>query len=74
MTVEILFCPTWSGYDTRAASLAAEITSSTGAAAKITPGGRGQFDVVVDGALAFSKQEKGRFPEEGEVLVLLAAS
>ena len=42
--------------------------------AKVTPGGRGQFDVVVDGALVYSKQEKGRFPEDGEVLALLAAT
>ena len=30
------------------------------------------FDVVVDGALVFSKQAKGRFPEDGEDLALLA--
>jgi selT/selW/selH-like putative selenoprotein len=40
--------------------------------ATVTPGGRGQFDVVVDGALLYSKQAKGRFPEDGEVLALLA--
>jgi hypothetical protein len=27
---------------------------------------------VVDGTLIYSKQDKGRFPEDGEVLALLA--
>ena len=35
---------------------------------KVTPGGRGQFDVLRDGELLFSKQEKGRFPDDAEVL------
>jgi len=29
--------------------------------------------VVVDGETIFSKQELGRFPEEGEVLALLSS-
>jgi selT/selW/selH-like putative selenoprotein len=37
----------------------------------VTPGGRGQFDVLTDGELVFSKQSKGRFPEDGEVVTLL---
>jgi len=32
------------------------------------PGGRGQFDVLVDGDLVFSKHAEGRFPELGEIL------
>jgi selT/selW/selH-like putative selenoprotein len=28
----------------------------------------GQFDVVVDGKLIFSKHQQGRFPEEEEIL------
>jgi len=71
VTVEILYCPTWSGYDQRAASLAAEIESETDAVATVTPGGRGQFDVLVDGELLFSKQERGRFPEPGEIVTRL---
>jgi predicted Rdx family selenoprotein len=39
--------------------------------AKITPGAKGQFDVMADGRLTFSKQAKGRFPENGEVVSLL---
>jgi selT/selW/selH-like putative selenoprotein len=44
-----------------------------GVSATITPGGKGQFDVLRDGELLFSKQERGRFPEEAEILERLAA-
>jgi predicted Rdx family selenoprotein len=33
----------------------------------------GQFDVIADGKLVFSKQAAGRFPEHAEVLAALAA-
>ena len=36
-----------------------------------TPGSGGQFDVIQDGSLVFSKREVKRFPESGEVLSLL---
>jgi predicted Rdx family selenoprotein len=36
-----------------------------------TPGARSQFDVLVDGALVFSKQDRGRFPEDGEIVRIL---
>jgi hypothetical protein len=35
-------------------------------------GEKSQYDVVADGALLFSKQQIGRFPEDGEVVELLA--
>jgi selT/selW/selH-like putative selenoprotein len=35
------------------------------------PGSTGQFDVLIDGRLVFSKEQEGRFPEEDEVLALL---
>jgi selT/selW/selH-like putative selenoprotein len=38
----------------------------------ITPGDNGQFDVVADGELLFSKKAEGRFPEEDEILTALA--
>jgi len=66
--VLISYCPTWSGYDTRAASLAAEVNALGGHTATATPGGRGQFDVFVDDELVFSKQATGRFPEDGEIV------
>jgi selT/selW/selH-like putative selenoprotein len=39
--------------------------------ATATPGGTGQFDVVVDDELVFSKQAVGRFPEHDEILAKL---
>jgi selT/selW/selH-like putative selenoprotein len=32
------------------------------------PGAKGQFDVLADGRLLFSKQAEGRFPEHDEIL------
>jgi Rdx family len=42
-----------------------------GFAAETIPGGRGQFDVIADGELVFSKHELERFPEDGEIVGLL---
>lgn len=42
-----------------------------GIEAKATPGGSGQFDIVRDGELVFSKHDEHRFPGEGEVERLL---
>jgi hypothetical protein len=36
-------------------------------------GAKSQYDVVADGETIFSKQEIGRFPDEGEVLELLSS-
>jgi selT/selW/selH-like putative selenoprotein len=33
----------------------------------IQPGRTGQFDVVVDGQVAFSRYETGRFPSEADL-------
>jgi predicted Rdx family selenoprotein len=41
--------------------------------ASIKAGERSQFDVVADGALVFSKQSEGRWPEAGEVVGLLGS-
>lgn len=35
-------------------------------------GDRSQYDVVADGTIVFSKQREGRFPEDDEVLELVA--
>jgi len=53
--IRILYCPVWSGYDRRAASLAAVLNDS-GIPASIAEGAKSQFDVLADGALVFSKQ------------------
>jgi hypothetical protein len=39
--------------------------------AAVTPGAKSQFDVVADGRTIFSKQDVGRFPEDGEVVAAL---
>jgi predicted Rdx family selenoprotein len=43
-----------------------------GIEAEDIPGEKSQFDVVRDGELVFSKQQQGRFPENDEVVALLA--
>lgn len=49
----------------------AELTAN-GMQTTATPGSTGQFDVLSDGELVFSKWETGRFPDDGEVRELLA--
>ena len=43
-----------------------------GIEANATPGGPGQFDVLSDGELVFSKKQEQRFPGEREILAKLA--
>jgi selT/selW/selH-like putative selenoprotein len=52
--------------------LAASIKQHFGYDARIKPGKSGQFDVIVDGALIFSKAATGRFPIDDEVEDILA--
>ena len=47
--------------------------SEAGHEARPVEGAKSQFDVVADGTLVFSKQRKGRFPEEAEIVATLAA-
>jgi predicted Rdx family selenoprotein len=35
--------------------------------AEIEEGSKGQYDVLRDGDLVFSKQQEGRFPEHSEI-------
>ena len=44
-----------------------------GVEATAIPGGKGQFDVIRDGELVFSKHDVGRFPGEGEIERLVGA-
>ena len=44
-----------------------------GVDASATPGGNGQFDVVRNGEVLFSKHAVGRFPGEGEIEKLVGA-
>lgn len=45
--------------------------TANGIAATATRGGRGQFDVLRDGELVFSRAEAHRFPGEREILAAL---
>ena len=49
------------------ASLAGSLKSRFGGEITIRPGKTGQFDVIADGVVIFSKALTGRFPLEGEV-------
>jgi hypothetical protein len=49
------------------------LKSEFGEDAAITPGKSGQFDVLIDGELIFSKSQIGRFPIDGEVEERFAA-
>ncbi len=52
--------------------MAAAIEQAKGWTVEVVPGGRGAFEVSVDGRLVFSKLDLGRFPtSEAEVLALL---
>lgn len=47
--------------------------SGRGVEAKATPGGKGQFDVVRDGEIVFSKHAEHRFPGEAEIASAVGA-
>jgi len=38
-----------------------------GAEVELVPGGGGVFDITVDGRLAYSKKQTGRFPTDEEI-------
>jgi selT/selW/selH-like putative selenoprotein len=48
--------------------------NAKGIPAQDIPGSKGQFDVLRDGELIFSKQQAGRFPEHDEVFSALETS
>jgi selT/selW/selH-like putative selenoprotein len=47
--------------------------NANGVEARDLPGAKGQFDVLRDGELVFSKHDAGRFPEHDEILSALQA-
>jgi len=47
--------------------LADSLKAKFGEDVTITPGKSGQFDILSEGKLLFSKAETGRFPLDGEV-------
>ena len=58
-------------YSYRAASLAGSI-EEIGLEVNREQGSIGQFDIICDGKLVFSKQKEGRFPEIEEMLKILS--
>ncbi len=66
MKIDIHYCTEWN-YKPNAVSLADELRKAFGAEAKLVPGSKGIFDVVIDEKLVYSKFETGRFPNPGEV-------
>ena len=46
--------------------------SAAGHDAAAIEGDKSQYDVVADGTIVFSKQRERRFPEDDEVLALVA--
>lgn len=53
--------------------MADSLKSHFGEDVVITPGKSGQFDVLIQGELVFSKSQTGRFPVDGEVEERFAA-
>lgn len=51
--------------------MAAELRVGLGIDATLVKGSGGVFDVVADGVVVFSKHRVGRFPDPGEVRLLL---
>ena len=52
----------------------AELTTKYGAEnvqCELIPGSGGEFEVVFDGQLIYSKKEKGKFPAYGEIPLLI---
>jgi selT/selW/selH-like putative selenoprotein len=50
------------------------VLREAGHEASTLPGGTGQFDVLADDRVVFSKGAEGRFPEEDEIVKLLSPS
>jgi selenoprotein W-related protein len=53
--------------------LAAELKKARGIESKLIKGSGGQFEVVLDGKLIFSKKAVGRFPDNHEILEMVPA-
>ena len=53
--------------------MAAEVKKSKGIDATLIKGSGGQFEVMLDGQLIFSKKALGRFPETSEILEMVPA-
>ena len=76
MKLSIEYCSVWN-YLPSAASLASEILQKHGTDVKeltLLPSGGGVFEITLNGKMIFSKKKINRFPDDGEVLKLIASS
>ena len=70
VVIEIRHCTTC-GFRRAAEALAAEIREELGLESTLVVGKVGSFDVVMNGAVVFSRSETGRFPRQGEIVRLI---
>ena len=70
MKVTIKYCQQWN-YLPRASSLGEELEEKLGAQVVLVAGSNGIFDVAVDDNMVFSKFERGRFPNDDEIINLI---
>ena len=70
MKLSIEYCNVWN-YLPRAASLASTILKKYGTSVSslmLIPSSGGVFEILNDENVVFSKKNKGRFPEENEII------
>ena len=70
MNISIEYCVVWN-YEPKALSLRSSLDSKFGILAEMIPTSGGVFEIIVNGSLIFSKNQLGRFPEEGEIVKLI---
>jgi len=70
MKIEIEYCVAWN-YEPRARRARDILSSLADAEIALKKGRNGVFDVTIDGKLAYSKRQTGRFPTDDEVRALL---
>ncbi len=73
LKISIEYCQEWN-YEPRASSLEAELKKELGQTldVELIAGSGGVFEVMVDDRFVFSKKNKGRFPDEGEIAKLIS--
>lgn len=59
------------GYEKRAASLADRLRIDAAATVSLTRGSRGDFEILLDDMLIYSKQQTRRIPNADQILDLL---
>lgn len=73
MRFTIEYCTSW-GYRPKAMDLADKLLGKYKndiSSLELIPSSGGVFEVNKDGSLIFSKKEKGRFPEENEIITTI---